>query len=73
MIKSFCYAKLRKLILCCTFSDIDMSGTKKLKLNFYLAQKKGFERHQNSLYLYTDIITNIVILPVFKGYIFALA
>ena len=43
MIKSFCYAKLRKLILCCTFSDIDMSGTKKLKLNFYLAQNKGFE------------------------------
>ena len=43
MIKSFCYAKPRKLILCCTFSDMDMSGTKKLKLNFYLAQNKGFD------------------------------
>ena len=43
MIKSFCYAKLLRLILCCTFSDIVISGTRNMKLNFYLVQNIGFE------------------------------
>ena len=74
MIKSFCYAKLLRLILCCTFSDIVIGGTKNMKLNSYLVQNIGFEKcskHQQTLYFYNDTITNIVILPVFKGYIFS--
>ena len=75
MIKSFCYAKLRKLILCCTFSDIDMSGTKKLKLNFYLAQNKGFEILEQSIkivYTCTLILLQILLYYRFSKDIYLL-
>ena len=75
MIKTFCYAKLLSLILCCTFSDIDMSGTKKLKLNFYLAQNKGFEILEQSIkivYTCTLILLQILLYYRFSKDIYLL-